>query len=67
MVKWTKEHREVLEAIRTAVANYMNSEGCSCCRDIKAHKEHEKRLAELLNVPMYSDESGYDFGKFKSA
>lgn len=52
--------------LRQAVADYMKSEGCSCCQDIDAHKEHTKRLAKLLNVPMYSDKSGYNFSKFKS-
>ena len=55
---------KLLEALRQAVADYMYSEGCSCCEDIDAHKEHSKKLAELLNVPMYSDGSGYDFGQF---
>lgn len=54
------------EAIRQAVANYMGSEGCSCCQDIDKHKEHKARLGELLNVPKYSDGSGYDFLKFRS-
>ncbi len=54
-----------LERIREAVADYMRSEGCSCCRDYEAHKEHTKRLALLLDVPPY-DESGFDFGKFES-
>ena len=52
--------------IREAVANYMRSEGCSCCRDDDAHREHKKILAELLDVPMYEDGSGYDFSKFQS-
>jgi len=55
-----------LVEIRQAVADYMSSEGCSCCEDTEAHKEHEKRLAKLLDVPMYEDESGYDFNKFIS-
>ncbi len=55
-----------IRAIRQAVADYMSSEGCSCCQDIDAHKEHEKILAKLLRVPLYSDGSGYDFFKFKS-
>ena len=55
-----------LEEIRQAVADYMQSEGCSCCRDDDAHREHTKVLAKLLDVPMYEDESGYDFSKFRS-
>jgi len=41
--------------LRQAIADYMYSEGCSCCRDIEAHKEHEKRLAELLKIELYDD------------
>lgn len=54
-----------IEKIREAVADYMESEGCSCCRGSN-HKENEKRLAELLDVPQYSDGSGYNFVKFRS-
>lgn len=56
-----------LEAVRRAVADYMCSEGCSCCRDIDAHEVNKKRLAELLNVPHYSNGSGYDFSIFRSS
>ena len=52
--------------IRRAVADYMSSEGCSCCQDVDAHCEHKKHLAMLLKVPMYSDKSGYDFSRFRS-
>ena len=53
--------------IRNAIADYMYSEGCSCCRDIDKHEINTKRIAELLNVPMYDDSSGYDFSWFRSA
>jgi hypothetical protein len=53
-----------LEKVRQAIADYMRSEGCSCCRDIEAHEENKKRLAELLDVPQYEDGSGYDFYQF---
>ena len=56
----------LLHDVRQAMADYMQSEGCSCCQDINAHNEHKARLAKLLNVPMYGDKSGYDFGKFKT-
>lgn len=55
-----------LRAIREAVANYMYSEGCSCCEDTDAHTEHKAVLAELLHVPKYDDGSGYDFSKFRT-
>jgi hypothetical protein len=57
---------KTLQKIRQAVADYMSSEGCSCCRDIDAHDKNKKRLAKLLNVPMYEDKSGYDFSQFRS-
>lgn len=54
--------------IRKAIANYMRSEGCSCCEDLDAHEKDEKIIAELLNVPKYDPKydngSGYDFDIF---
>jgi methionine aminopeptidase len=55
-----------IKNIREAVANYMSSEGCACCRNIEAHKLHEAHLAKLLRVPKYKDGSGYDFGRFRT-
>jgi hypothetical protein len=52
--------------VRQAVADYMYSEGCSCCRSEPAHTEHAARLGELLRVPKYKDFSGYDFSQFRS-
>lgn len=52
-------------ALRAAVADYMHSEGCSCCQDVAAHERHKKELAKLLRVPKYPDGSGYDFGRFR--
>lgn len=50
--------------LRRLAADYMQSEGCSCCRDTVAHLEHQVALAELLNVRKYSDGSGYDFNRY---
>lgn len=55
---------EINTRIRQAVADYMRSEGCSCCQNIEQHKEAERILAGLLDVPIYSDGSGYDFNRF---
>lgn len=52
--------------MRTALAEYMSSEGCSCCGDYDAHQEHAERLGQLLNVPKYEDGSGRDFFKYRS-
>lgn len=51
--------------IRTAVADYMRSEGCSCCRG-KDHDKHATKLAMLLKVDPYDDASGWDFNKYSS-
>lgn len=53
-----------LKLLRNAVANYMMSEGCTCCQDIDGHREHEAAIAKLLEVPAYDDGSGYDFPRF---
>lgn len=55
-----------LSEIRKAVADYMRSEGCTCCQDYDAHKEHAARLGKLLRVPKYKDGSGYDFSKYQT-
>jgi len=52
--------------LRNAVAEYIRSEGCSCCQDIDKHNEDQALLAKLLKVPMYDDKSGYNFGKFEN-
>lgn len=51
--------------LRTALADYMASEGCDCCQG-NDHEQHAERLAELLNVPKYSDGSGFDFSKYST-
>lgn len=55
-----------ISKLREAVANYMQSEGCSCCRNREDHELHTKALAKLLKVPKYKDGSGYDFLKYKT-
>lgn len=54
------------KAIRTAVADYMRAEGCSCCRDSDRHEAATAQLAKLLRVPKYDDESGFNFAKFRT-
>ena len=52
--------------LRELVANYMQSEGCSCCQNVEKHNENKEKLAKILNVPKYEDGSGYDFEKYKT-
>jgi hypothetical protein len=54
-----------IDIIREAIANYMYSEGCSCCQG-NDHNDHAKKIAELLDVPMYDDESGYNFNLYQT-
>ena len=58
---------KIIGDIRQALADYMRSEGCSCCRDNERHEANAKRLAKLLRVPKYKDGSGYDFTRFSTA
>jgi len=53
--------------IRRLIADYMRSEGCSCCRNIEAHEKHAEVLAKVLKVRKYPDGSGYDFARYKTA
>jgi hypothetical protein len=55
-----------LAAIRRAVADYIASEGCSCCQNVDAHRDAAERLGKLLRVPRYSDGSGRNFYKYKT-
>ncbi len=63
--KAKQKEEEYRASIRTAVAHYMLSEGCSCCEGGN-HKEHAEELAKLLDVPKYEDGSGYNFYKFRT-
>lgn len=54
------------EQIRTAIADYMRSEGCSCCENIEDHEKHKEILANLLDIEPYSDGSGFDFSKYRT-
>ncbi len=60
------ELSEFKKKIKNALADYMQSEGCSCCSNIDAHTDAANRLAKLLRVPKYKDGSGFNFSKYKS-
>lgn len=67
VAEWREERlRRFRDQIRQAVANYMQSECCTCCQNVGAGEDNKTTLALLLNVPMYEDRSGWDFSKFKS-
>ena len=57
--------RMLKKQLREAVANYMYSEGCSCCEG-SDHKQHAEALAKLLSVKKYSDGSGFDFYSYRT-
>jgi len=55
-----------LDEVRRLVADYMASEGCSCCRSIDKHRENTEALGKLLKVKPYSDGSGFNFAPFRT-
>lgn len=57
--------KDFKKKIREALANYISSEGCDCCRGYD-HEQHADVLGKLLNIPKYSDGSGYNFYKYKT-
>lgn len=65
--------KKLRAALRTAVADYMASEGCSCCQLDPEHGEAREALAKLLNVRGEKDANWpdeppyYDFSKYESA
>lgn len=66
MTEAKKGERLLLKEIRQAFADYKYSEGCSCCQNTDKHDVAAARLAKLLRVPAYKDNSGFDFYKFRS-
>lgn len=60
-----KELSNFKRKMRQLIADYMWSEGCSCCRSDK-HAENEQALGKALNIPKYPDKSGYDFLKYRT-
>ena len=53
-------------AMRQAIADYMSTEGCSCCRDIEGHEKNAATIAKLLHVSKYNDGSGYNFRPYRT-
>ena len=63
--KEREELKDFKKQVREAIAEYMATEGCSCCRDVEGHDKNKEVLAKMLNVKKYSDGSGYDFSKHR--
>jgi hypothetical protein len=76
LVNWFRANKDALthsgaegdarDALRTAVADYMFSEGCNCCRGDE-HEKHGEAIAKLLGVSPFDDGSGYDFSPYRTA
>jgi hypothetical protein len=60
-----KELAEFKKKVREALANYMYSEGCSCCQR-SDHEIHATELGKLLHMRKFPDKSGYDFSQYRS-
>ena len=58
--------REERADLRRLVADYISTEGCSCCQDRERHAAAAAALGKALRVPMYADRSGYDFARSRT-
>jgi hypothetical protein len=56
----------LLADIRQAVADYIATEGCSCCQDREGHEAAMKRLGKMLKMKKYDDGSGFDYSRYRS-
>lgn len=52
--------------VRQALADYIATEGCSCCQDRDGHQEAMNRLGKLLKMKKNPDGIGYDYSKYKT-
>ena len=64
-MKQSEDLRKFKAEIRKVLANYMRTEGCSCCENFQ-HAKYKEQLGKLLNIRKYPDGSGYDFEKYRT-
>ena len=55
---------EFKKEVRELIANYMRSEGCTCCQDFEEHAKNKKLLGELLDCGKYDGEDDYNFHQY---
>ena len=64
-IDWAEDLiKEIMEEMRRNFADYVKTEGCSCCQDVDGHKKAEKNLAKILKPDAYEDGSGFDWHKY---
>jgi len=56
----------LIAQIREAFADYVKSEGCSCCQDGVNHEKANLKLAQLLGADPYEDGSGINWAVYES-
>lgn len=52
--------------VRRLLADYILSEGCSCCENEDEHDKAVNALGKLLRVRKFEDGSGYDWSRYRS-
>ncbi len=55
---------EFKKEVRELIANYIQSEGCTCCQNIEEHTKAKWRLGELLECGKYNDEDVHNFYQY---
>ena len=61
-----RERKSWRDEVRAAFAEYVYTEGCSCCRSEAMHDAAADKLGKLLRVAKYVDGSGYDFTRYRA-
>lgn len=56
---------DLRDEIREELANYIHSEGCNCC-EAPNHQWYQNKLAKLLDVERYDDDSGNNFSNYET-
>lgn len=58
---YVEGQRVAMEKVRLIVAKLYCASGCSCCRDNEEWNKATNELGEILKIPKFNDDSGYDF------
>jgi hypothetical protein len=57
---------KAFDEIRTALGDYMDTEGCTCCEDGMGHDDAANRLADILGVARDANDTRNTFDAYRT-